>query len=50
MFKKLKLRKQQLDKNFITEESFEQSFQSYLGMLKHCEGYKIERQIKDYFD
>lgn len=29
----------------IIEESFNQSLQSYLSMLKHCNGYKIEKEV-----
>lgn len=34
----------------VSEESFSQSLQSYLGMLKHCEGYKIQKEIQKRFD
>lgn len=37
MFKKIKQK--------INSESFEQTFQSYLGVLKHCNGYKIKEEI-----
>ncbi|MCX6764021.1 MAG: RNA-directed DNA polymerase [Candidatus Moranbacteria bacterium] len=36
-----------LENNLISEESFNQSRQSYLGMLKYCRGYKIQRKIKE---
>jgi hypothetical protein len=52
MLKKIRLRKCELKNSLITEELFNQSLQSYLGILKHCEGYKIEQIIleiiKDY--
>lgn len=51
MFRKIKLRKEELEKGLISEESFNQSLQSYYGMLTHCNGYKLkqemERFIKD---
>jgi RNA-directed DNA polymerase len=41
MTNKYKLLREEL----ITEESFNQSLQSYLGVLRHCEGYGIEIKI-----
>ncbi len=38
MFKKIKQR--------ITDQFFDQTLQSYLGVLKHCNGYKLEKEIK----
>ncbi len=35
-----------LQKDIICKETFNQSLQSYLGILKHCEGYKIKKKIK----
>ena len=29
----------------ISEESFDQSLQSYFGMLKHCNGHKVEKRL-----
>jgi len=31
--------------NLIFEESFNQTLQSYFGVLKHCQGYKIRQRI-----
>lgn len=45
MFKKIKNKKFSLQSNLISEESFNQSLQSYLGILKHCDGHKIYRKI-----
>lgn len=45
MFKKLRQRKTELENGTITPESFNQSLQSYLGMLKHCDAYKVEQKI-----
>jgi hypothetical protein len=44
--KKLQGKYVDLQRGLISEELFNQSLQSYLGMLKHCEGYKIKREIK----
>ena len=49
MFKKMKIKKQELENKLITKESFDQSLQSYLGMLKHCEGYKLKLIINEKF-
>lgn len=48
IIKKLKDKKRNLQSNLISEESFNHSVQSYLGILKHCEGHKIERKIEKY--
>ncbi|MFA6533954.1 MAG: reverse transcriptase/maturase family protein [Patescibacteria group bacterium] len=45
MLKKIRLKKQMLEQTLITEASFNQSLQSYLGVLKHCRGRKIERKV-----
>ncbi len=47
IFKKMQKRKQELENNSISEESFNQSLQSYLGILKHCDGWKIKKKIKN---
>lgn len=47
IFKKIKKRHQNLQAGLISEESFNQSLQSYLGILKHCQGYKIQKRIKE---
>jgi hypothetical protein len=39
----LKNKKSELENKLISEESFHQSLQSYLGVLKHCNGYKIRK-------
>lgn len=46
MFKIIKQKIEDLKQNRITEQSFNQTIQSYLGILKHCNGYKIEKEIK----
>lgn len=45
MMKKLHSRHMDLKSGLISEESFNQSLQSYLGMLKHCNGYRVECEI-----
>ena len=34
----------------MSEESFNRSLQSYFGVLKHCQGYKIRREIETLID
>ncbi|TSD01926.1 MAG: hypothetical protein Athens071425_241 [Parcubacteria group bacterium Athens0714_25] len=36
-----------LREGLVSEIEFNQSLQSYLGILKHCDGNKIERKIKE---
>ena len=45
IFKKLRSRHKSLFEGIISEESFNQSSQSYLGMLKHCSGNGIKKEI-----
>jgi hypothetical protein len=45
MLKKIKLNKKRLNGGAMTEKSFGQTVQSYLGMLGHCRGRKIEEKI-----
>ncbi|MDP3899948.1 MAG: reverse transcriptase/maturase family protein [bacterium] len=47
MLKKINGRYDELQNKTISAESFKQSLQSYLGMLKHCHGHKIERRMYD---
>lgn len=49
MFKKINLNKEKLKRGFVTKESFNQSLQSYYGMLKHCSGYKLKLKIDENF-
>ncbi len=44
---KIMRKRQDLKNNLITEKSFNQSLNSYLGLLKHCKGYKIKKIIKN---
>jgi len=45
--KKLAVRREELQCGLISEESFNQSLQSYFGVLQHCAGYKIKRYINE---
>jgi len=46
MLQKLSQKKMALDNNLISKECFEQSRQSYLGVLGHCSGWKIVKKLK----
>jgi len=46
MLKRLSQKKMALDNGIISKESFEQSRQSYLGVLGHCRGWKIVRKLE----
>ena len=45
IFRKVLKRKSELELGIISRESFEQSLQSYFGVLGHCQGYKIKKEI-----
>lgn len=45
IFKKLRNKRQDLENAIISKESFNQSLQAYLGILKHCEGRKIKEKL-----
>ena len=45
IIKKIKCLKVLKDNGFIPAQKFDQTMQSYLGILKHCAGYKIKQQI-----
>lgn len=47
MFKKIKINKEKLNHGFLTKESFNQSLQSYYGVLKHCHSYKLKNQLSN---
>lgn len=47
MLKKLKSGRERMEKGLVSPESYEQSLQSYLGMLGHCAGYRIRNRIED---
>jgi RNA-directed DNA polymerase len=50
MFRNLSLKHKILGESLITEDLFDQSLKSYLGILLHVNGNKIEREIKNNFD
>ncbi|MBU2028344.1 hypothetical protein KJ761_00415, partial [Patescibacteria group bacterium] len=45
MLKKISAKHRLCQEELISKESFNQSMQSYFGMLKHCNGYKIENNL-----
>lgn len=45
IIKKIKRKHSDLQKGLISKESFNQSLQSYLGILERCQGYKIRKKI-----
>lgn len=47
MFKKVKKKFEEYNENVITDFEFDQTLQFYLGMLKHCDGYKIKTKLKN---
>lgn len=49
MFKKLAQKQKQLSNGPLNESSYQQTIQSYLGVLKHCWGYGLEQRIKKNF-
>ena len=46
--KKMQKKKEDLKNKKISEKSFNQSLQSYLGVLNHCEGYDIKRELTEF--
>lgn len=47
IFKKLKQKTIQLKQNKILKESFNQTIQSYLGILKHCNSYRLQQELEN---
>lgn len=45
MFKKISVKYEELQNAVTSRESFDQSWQSYLGILKHCKGHKIQKDM-----
>ncbi len=45
MFRKIDQKLKDLNKDKITEQSFNQAIQSYLGVLGHCNGYILKKEI-----
>jgi len=50
MFRKIEENKEKLNRKLVSKESLNQSLQSYLGMLKHCKGYKIRLKLNEYIN
>ncbi len=48
MFRKIIENKKRLSQNLVSNDSFNQSLQSYLGILKHCKGYKLRLKLDEY--
>lgn len=48
ILKKIEERYFDMKNRIITEESFQQSIQSYFGILKHCKGHKTQNQIEEF--
>lgn len=47
MFHKIEQKIKELKQGEISEESFYQTIQSYLGILKHCNSYKLQQKLKN---
>ncbi|KKQ12669.1 MAG: RNA-directed DNA polymerase (Reverse transcriptase), partial [Candidatus Moranbacteria bacterium GW2011_GWF2_36_839] len=47
ILKKIQNKKNDLENGMISQESFRQSLQSYLGVLKHCAGWNISEKIEN---
>lgn len=47
MHQKISRKYGQLQSRLISEKSFNQTFQSYLGLLKHCNGYDMVRKLEE---
>lgn len=45
MFRKIMANKEKLKNGLIDKALFNQSLQSYYGLLKHCQGYKLKLKI-----
>ncbi|MBU4142716.1 RNA-directed DNA polymerase [Patescibacteria group bacterium] len=50
MFKKIENKYNDWQGGLMPEESFNQSLQSYFGVLKHCRGYKISQGMRILID
>jgi len=49
MFKKLFAKQKSLNEGLLEADSYSQSIQSYLGMLKHCNAHDMADSIKNNF-
>ena len=50
MFKKISIKMINLKNGGITKPSFNQTMQSYLGVLKHCNSYKLKKFFKKFIE
>ena len=50
MFRKIEQRINELKENKISEEFFNQTIQSYSGILKHCNSYKTQKELEKQFN
>lgn len=50
MLKNVKLKKLCFEEKIINKDSYNSTIQSYMGILKHCEGYKLSKEIKNIID
>lgn len=46
MFTKVKNKRDSCQKGLLPVESFNQSLQSYLGLLSHCNGYNLQKKLR----
>jgi len=49
MFKKMQNKVTDFKKEKISKKSFNQTLQSYLGILMHCNGYKLKQKVLEFF-
>ncbi len=47
MFRKIAIKKKELEAGMISVESFNNTIQSYLGMLTHCRAERIRNQVEE---
>jgi len=50
MFRKIKENKVKVDRDLIPRDSFNQSLQSYYGILKHCNSYKLRQELDRFIE
>ena len=46
MLKKIRENVKKMEAGLISQQSYSQSVQSYLGILQHCRGYKIKQDLE----
>lgn len=46
MFSKLVDKSASYNTGLISRKTLEQSLQSYFGMLKHCRGYRVRKELQ----